>query len=880
MTGELGIVQPVRSDQVQDGIYSLVVRATDAGTPPLHSDVKVTVTVGSNGNQKPKFTQEEYQVRVREDAARGSFVTKVAAEDPDGPSDLIKYSLDMGAKDNFVINQRTGAISVSRDAVLDIQENGALYIITVQALDSGRPFGQTGVATVQVTIEDVNDKPPKFEKEAYTMYVLESISAGEPVVKVEAEDMDGDARLEYKIIEPITARDKTGNILKNRAAYDFSSAFAINPSSGQIIVNEPLSYSSAALIILTVQVKDLNAEFLEETNNDQVDTTEVTIYIQAYKADSPQFSAPWTPSDPVLEFDVKEELPIGTVLFKLAARDPLTGQTVSQYEKLSDSDPQNLIDISPVTGEVINNQILDFESMREVVFRVRAKAGVQTQTERTSDATITIKLQDVNDNFPEFEQSEYSASILESSLPASLVLTVKATDKDQGKNGDIIYSLKGEGSEAFMIHPQEGHIQVKATKGGNSKLDRERNSEFRLQVVASDTPDGGPEQKSTTVVVYITLEDVNDTPPIFSQSQYSAVVPENSAQGTLVLQVMATDPDLGQSGEVTFEFPESLSAIQDLYKIDKDTGAITTAAKLTGKGRIAPYVVTVRAMDKGVPQLFTDTEVYITVGDVSSNDGVPKFIKPEINQVAYVPENSKAGSKVFQVEAYDPDDPNTANGKIVYSLPDDGTIIRKLFQIHPETGILSTKVKLDREERQNYTLILDISDLGSPAQQTSRLMNVIVTDVDDHAPIFKRQRNSVPVELEVMEEIPLGSEIGQVVAIDEDEGENAIIDYAIIEGNDNRIFDIKRGQDNQGVLFINRRLDREENGVYFLTVKCFRPYERNVKSKKGNYNSAVSDILSLRMCFSDWHLACRFTVNKSMGVCFFPTTFPTFINSQ
>ena len=50
---------------------------------------------------------------------------------------------------------------------------------------------------------------------------------------------------------------------------------------------------------------------------------------------------------------------------------------------------------------------------------------------------------------------------------------------------------------------------------------------------------------------------------------------------------------------------------------------------------------------------------------------------------------------------------------------------------------------LDREERQNYTLILDISDLGSPPQQTSRLINVIVTDVDDHAPVFRRQRVSI-----------------------------------------------------------------------------------------------------------------------------------------
>ena len=126
--------------------------------------------------------------------------------------------------------------------------------------------------------------------------------------------------MEYSIVEPITARDKTGNILNNRAGYDFKNAFAINPVTGQIVVNEPLSYSSAAVIIVTVQVTDLSAELVmtdkdpestERPINTQIGTSEATFYIQAYKADSPQFSAPWTPSDPVLNFDIKEELPIG-----------------------------------------------------------------------------------------------------------------------------------------------------------------------------------------------------------------------------------------------------------------------------------------------------------------------------------------------------------------------------------------------------------------------------------------------------------------------------------------------------------------------------------------------------------------------------------------
>ena len=111
---------------------------------------------------------------------------------------------------------------------------------------------------------------------------------------------------------------------------------------------------------------------------------------------------------------------------------------------------------------------------------------------------------------------------------------------------------------------------------------------------------------------------------------------------------------------------------------------------------------------------------------------------------------------------------------------DDGTIVRKLFQMDPNTGLITTRVALDREERDQYTLILEARDLGNPVQQTSRLLNVMVKDIDDHPPKFDRQKNSVPMSMDVMEEVPENSVLGAVSAIDKDIGENAIIDYAII----------------------------------------------------------------------------------------------------
>ena len=89
-----------------------------------------------------------------------------------------------------------------------------------------------------------------------------------------------------------------------------------------------------------------------------------------------------------------------------------------------------------------------------------------------------------------------------------------------------------------------------------------------------------------------------------------------------------------------------------------------------------------------------------------------------------------------------------------------------------------------------------------------------------------------------------------------DEGENAEIEYAIIDGNDNRIFAISRGEQNQGLLTVERRLDREEAGVYLLTIKCFRPYEKKLKSQVNKYNSVVSFFPRLILFLFFLYLSC------------------------
>jgi hypothetical protein len=117
-------------------------------------------------------------------------------------------------------------------------------------------FCRFGEAVVSLNVRDINNKAPKFgDNFKRTIYVQESTPVGEIVVQLSAHDDDINADLEFDIVEPIRARDKTGNILTNRAAYDFGKAFRIDPESGEIRVNEPLSYNSAAVIVITVKVE-------------------------------------------------------------------------------------------------------------------------------------------------------------------------------------------------------------------------------------------------------------------------------------------------------------------------------------------------------------------------------------------------------------------------------------------------------------------------------------------------------------------------------------------------------------------------------------------------------------------------------------------------
>ncbi|XP_055941511.1 cadherin-23-like [Argiope bruennichi] len=825
-SGEVSLTRPLKHSETPAGIglLNIIIRATDHGEPPLSSTAKLVLKVKKENDGAPEFSNLPYRVSVKENAKGGTSVLRIVATDPDGPDSDISYFIHNGAKDNFVLDQKSGLIAVASGADLDRDVYGLDYSIIVHAVDAGNPVQQTATATVSISVEDVNNKPPKFSEDSYVKYISESANIGDEVLSVIATDPDENAKLRYSIVEPIVARDKTGSVVTS-SAYNYKNAFRIDGTTGKIIVNQPLEYNSASVIILTVEAVDLNAVDIT-FGREQKTSVEVTIYIRAHGEMNPVFSPPWTQAHPAIEITVPEETMIGSTLLTLSAWDPLTHTVVNHFEKISGSDPDNYVSVSPVSGVVALNRRLDFEALpsKHISFKVKAIIG-EAKNQRSSEASVIINVQDINDNSPVFSQNSYTTSISESAEYPESILTVLASDKDsQDGFGTIRYSISGDGSDVFDIDETSGTISIRE----NATLDRERQATYNLQITATDNPRGLANQRRTSIIVVIKILDENDNAPKFNQEIYTAVIPENVPTDFSIVTVKATDVDSGANGEVTYKLQEDgENQPMNFFAVDTETGVVSVIRALSGKGRSDPYTVIIEARDKGNPPLSSICHLLVVIGDISTNDGVPQFIRPTAGEVAYIHENVTVRTQVFQVVAFDPDNSNTANGKVAYKLLDDERSEDSDYEfvIDAATGVITTQAPLDRERKENYTMIVVAHDFGFPPQEAHRVLRIFVLDVDDSEPQFQRPLKSQPIEIVLKEEEPIGTIAGVLKAVDNDTGVNSIIDYYILNGNDDDVFSIRRSSNNEGELMVQKRIDREKVDKFTLTIKVSKPSE-------------------------------------------------------
>ena len=177
---------------------------------------------------------------------------------------------------------------------------------------------------------------------------------------------------------------------------------------------------------------------------------------------------------------------------------------------------------------------------------------------------IKILVTDENDNTPEFKPKVYSTTVLENATIGQNILHTTAFDKDQGFNGDIRYTIvSGDKTTDFSIGEYSGVIKV------NKKLDFERKNAYQLTIQAEDS---GTPVRYDTASVSIYIEDVNDSPPIFLHSPYTAYVVENGEElPRYVTSLVARDADSPPHNVVEYSIKKPLG---DTFSINKTTGDV------------------------------------------------------------------------------------------------------------------------------------------------------------------------------------------------------------------------------------------------------------------------------------------------------------------
>ncbi|XP_066994105.2 protocadherin-like wing polarity protein stan [Anabrus simplex] len=722
-------------------VYTLIVKATDQGLPISErksSTATVVVRILDDNDNYPQFTERTYSVQVPENVnwSQNPVIATIKAVDADqGNNAAIRYAIIGGNTQNqFSIDSLTGEVSLMKP--LDYETIHS-YRLVIRGQDGGSP-SRSNTTQLLVNVKDVNDNEPLFYTSLFQESVSESVPIGFSIVRVQAYDQDeGENAVIHYSIGP---RDEGGG-----STSDFP--FTVDEHSGTIFTTRELDREEQSRFQFQVIARDGGSPSKSATAN-------VVITVQDVNDNDPVFEPK------IYEAVVSEDDSIGTPVASVTATDKdenprlhyeLTGGNIRSRFAITSQNGRGLITIA---------QPLDYKQEKRFVLTVTASdSGGRQDT-----ATVYVNVSDANNFAPVFENAPYSASVFEDAPIGTTVLVISATDGDVGQNAQITYSLgtldEKSTNPEFTINPQTGAIIL------TKLLDRETVSGYLLTVTARD---GGSPSLSDTTDVEITVTDVNDNAPVFKKTSYIGSVPEDALVGTSVVQISATDADIGLNGRIRYALGQE-SAADGSFVVDPMSGVIRTAKSLDRES-VAQYELIAYAIDRGSPSMSGSVNVTIRVEDV--NDSPPAFESDKI--VLYIAENSPVGSTVGEIYARDPDE--GPNAVVHYSIigGDDSNSFSLVTRPGSNKAELLTMVDLDYESsHKKFVLIVRAA---SPPLRADATVEILVTDVNDNAPILK----DFQVIFNNFRDCFPSNGIGQIPAFDADVSDQ--LKYRILSGN-------------------------------------------------------------------------------------------------
>ncbi|XP_035265756.1 protocadherin gamma-A10-like isoform X38 [Anguilla anguilla] len=464
-------------DREEQPRLSLKLVAVDGGDPPKSGTVNIEVTVLDANDNAPVFNQSVYRATVLENASKGTYITTVNASDADsGLNGLLTYSFSnlKGNMAIFDLNESTGVISVGGQ--IDY-EKIKKYEIRIEAKDQG---GLADSSKVVVEVIDVNDNAPVINIMSFSSPVSEDAPLGTTIAIINAKDSDseGNGRVTCSI---------DGNL-----------PFEIKSS----LTNYYTLVSNAAFDRETVPEYNITVTATDSGSPPISSTRTLHLKVSDVNDNAPVFG-----QGAYFTYVMENNSP-GLSIFTVTAMDSDWNQNarisyIIEETHISGTPIASYFSINSETGVIYAVRSFDYEQVKQFRFLVKAQDGGSPPL--TSNVTVTVFIQDQNDNAPQILYPvQTGVSLVAEMVPRSagvgyLVTKVVAVDVDSGQNAWLSYKLlKATDRALFEVGLQNGEIRTLRQVTDKDAVKQ------RLTVVVEDN---GQPPRSATVNVNVAVAD-------------------------------------------------------------------------------------------------------------------------------------------------------------------------------------------------------------------------------------------------------------------------------------------------------------------------------------------------------------------------------------